>query len=254
MKPYEYHQQFKVKFCEADFNDELKTSVALSYMEEVACYSADELGFGYRYIRPLGYAFMVTAICCEFLKPVRLGETVTLKTWPLPPSYVIFGREYQFVSQTGETLANASSRWCLVDMANGKLLQSKVIEGQDYSTYNTRKVLDGVQWKIPNFTQADGELRFTMMVAYAEYDHNMHVNNTRYADYCMNCFSIDELSKTALKRFQISFVRQCKEGEVLRFYRKYAGDGVYYTQGFNEKDEIVVQARLDFVDREGADK
>lgn len=40
-----------------------------------------------------------------------------------------------------------------------------------------------------------------MTVANSEYDHNMHVNNTRYADYCFNCFSVAELKEKKLKGF-----------------------------------------------------
>ena len=220
-------------------------------MQEVACASAEELGFGYTYIAPRGYAFMVAGLCCEFLKPIRLWEKLVVKTWPLPPSYAVFGREYQFVSLAGELLANASSRWCLVDITSGKLLTSKVIEGQDYTTYNTTKALSEVQWKIPGFALDEGELRFTFKVANSEYDHNMHVNNTRYADYCINCFSIAELQNLFLTRFQISYQKQCREGETLRFFRKQTANGEYLVQGVNERDEIVVSARLNFVIDEG---
>ena len=41
--------------------------MVLAYLEEVACSSADELGFGYAFVKPRGYAFMVTNICCEFI-------------------------------------------------------------------------------------------------------------------------------------------------------------------------------------------
>ncbi len=246
MKAYEHIRKFQVKYCEADFKDELKTSVALSYMEEAACSSADELGFGYAYVKPKGYAFMVTNICCEFIRPVALGELVTVKTWPLPPSYVVFGREYQFFSETGENLMNASSRWCLIDMKTGKLLQSKAIDNQDYSSYNTTKVLENISWKIPSFKAEEGELRFTLRIANSEYDHNMHVNNTRYADYLFNCFTVAELAQKKLFRFSISYIKQCKEGELLRFYRKEDLDGSYLTQGVNEAGEIVVQARIAF--------
>ena len=85
MKPYEHIKEFSIKYCDADFKDEIKPSVALSLMEEVACSSADELGFGYAFIKPRGYAFMVSNICCEFLRPVRLGDRIRVKTWPLPP-------------------------------------------------------------------------------------------------------------------------------------------------------------------------
>ena len=250
MEKYQHEKQFQVKYCEVDFKDEIKVSTALSYMQEVACSSADELGFGYQFIKPKGYAFMVSGIYCEFLKPIRLGDIITVKTWPTPPSFVIFGREYQMFDSLGDLLLRASSRWCLVDMATGKILQSKHIDNQDYSTYNTDKAVEVSAWKIPTFTPSDGELKFTLKIANSEYDHNMHVNNTRYADYCLNCFSVDELSRRTLKSFAISYVKQCKEGQTLRFYFKYLENGAYLAHGFNEQDEIVVQSRLEFVENE----
>ena len=179
MDRYEHKQQFKIRQCEADFKNHLKISSALALLQEVACESAEELGIGYSYVHPKGYAFMVSGICCEFLRPIKLWENIIAKTWPLPPTYVIFGREYQFVSSKGDVLANASSRWCLVDLHTGKLAQSKVIEGQDYSTYNTTKVLSDVQWKIPGFENSEGELRHQLTVGIEDYDCNMHVNNAR---------------------------------------------------------------------------
>ncbi len=245
MSAYEHIQEFLVKYCEVDFKDELKTSTVLSYMEEAACSSADELGFGYGYVKPRGYAFMVASVACEFLTPVLLGERVRVKTWPTPPSHVVFGREYQFIAPSGEVQINASSRWVLIDVKSGKLLQSKVLTEQDYSTYNTAKVLEGVKWKIPAFPKEEGELKFSLRIANSEYDHNMHVNNTRYADYCFNCFSVEELSRLRLKEFILSYVKQCREGETLSFYRKRTEEG-YMTQGMNENGEIVVQARILF--------
>lgn len=246
MELYEHIKDFSIKYCDCDFKDEMKTSVALALMEEVACSSAEELGFGYQFVKPRGYAFMVTNICMEFLHPVSLGDTVRLKTWPLPPTRVTFGREYQFVLPTGETAANASSRWCLIDMKEGKLLQSKVLENQDYSTYNTTRVIEDVKWKIPAISPEEGRLCYTMTVGSSDYDHNMHVNNTRYADFCLNCFSIAELAIRRLKKFSITYVKQCKEGDVLRFYRKATEDKGYLVQGFNGDGETVVQSLMYF--------
>ncbi len=248
MDIYQHKREFSVKYCDVDFKDELKVSSALAYMEEVACSSADELGFGYAYVKPRGYAFMVSNIACEFLSPVPLGERLTVQTWPTPPTHVIFGREYQFLSPQGEVYLNASSRWCLIDMSTGKLLHAKTLTEQDYSTYNTARVLEGVKWKIPSFDKEGGEEKFQITIANSEYDHNMHVNNTRYADYCLNCFSVDELAVRRLKSFEISYVKQCKEGETLRFYRKEEA-GEYLVQGVNERDEIVVQARIRFAEK-----
>ena len=52
MEKYEHIKKFQIKYCDVDFKDELKVSTALAYMEEVACSSADDLGFGYAYVKP----------------------------------------------------------------------------------------------------------------------------------------------------------------------------------------------------------
>lgn len=246
MKNYAHKKEFSVRYCDVDFKDELKPSAVLAYLEESACSSADELGFGYAYVKPRGYAFMVSNIYCEFLSPVCLGKKIFVKTWPTPPTHVIFGREYQIQSPLGEVLINASSRWCLIDRTTGKLLQSKAIDNQDYSAYNTEKAVQAPLWRIPSFQTEEGMLKFSMTVANSEYDHNMHVNNTRYADYCFNCFSIEELAKRQVKSFGISYVKQCKEGDGLRFYRKDLENGEYLVQGLNGDGEKVVQAKITF--------
>ena len=64
--------------------------------------------------------------------------------------------------------------------------------------------------------------------------------------YCFNCFSVAELANKGLKKFLISYIKQCKEGEVLRFYRRSAENGEFFVQGLNEKEEIVMQALIGF--------
>ena len=238
MKLYEHFEQFKIKYCDVDFKDELKPSVLLSLLEDSAGASADELGFGYAYLKP---------IYCELLRPVNLWDEIVIKTWPLQPSHVIFGREYKVVDSKDVELIKASSRWCLIDMTTGKIAPSKMIDNQDYSTYNANKVFESVQWKIPTFNLEEGELKFTLTIANSEYDHNMHVNNTKYADYCFNCFSVQELANRKLKKFAISYVKQCKEGDILRFYLKATDtNGEYLVHGFNHDNELVVQSRIVF--------
>ena len=246
MMKYEHCKHFKIKYCDADFKDELKPSALLAYLEEVSCSSADELGFGYAYLKPRGFAFMVTGYHCDFIKPIPLGEVVNIKTWPTPPTHVIFGREYQVYTDTDELLLNATSRWCMVDLKNNKILPSKLLTEQDYTSYNTTKLHPDWRWKIPVFSPEEGVLKFTITIANSEYDHNMHVNNTRYADYCFNCFSIEELAKRQVKSFGISYVKQCKEGDGLRFYRKDLENGEYLVQGLNGDGEKVVQAKITF--------
>ena len=261
MQKYGYVEEFKIKYCDVDYKDEIKLSSVLAYLEEAACESGEELGFGYGYIKPRGYAFVISSICCELFAPMKLGERVNVVTWPTPPSHAIFGREYQIKSQDNtKTLLKCTSRWCLIDVREGKIVSSKAIDNQDYSTYNTDRALEWTDWKIPQFSIDEGELGFSLKIANSEYDHNLHVNNTKYADYCLNCFSIAELDLLSLKRFQISYHKQCREGDELRFYRKQTpcanetGEKEYVVWGVNQFNERVTSARLTFIAAEDARK
>ena len=247
MDRYECKQEIKIQHRDVDFKDEMKPSVVMAWMAEIAGVSADELGLGYSLLKPQGLAFVISNTCIEWEKAVPLYEKVCLKTWPLPPSFAVFRREYLFENMVGEILIKASSRWCLMDMKSGKIVSSKVLQGQDYTTYNTRMVLDDVQWKLPTFSWEGMSPSFSLTIANSEYDHNMHVNNARYADYCLNCFSLAELKTLRIKRFAITYVKQCHEGETLSFYRQDMGDGVYGVQGVNTSGEMVVCAQITMV-------
>lgn len=248
MKSYRHEEKFKVGFCDADFKDEIKISSLLSYFEIAASNSAEELGFGYSYLKAHGYAFFLCEIHCTFFKSVALGDALRLITWPTPPSYAVFGREFEGFFPNGEKAFAATSRWCAVDFASGRILTAKAFPEQDYtnsSIYDPQK--SGVPAeKMAKFLPEEGELRYFFTVANSEYDHNMHVNNTRYADYCLNCFSVAELAKKRLNGFAISYVKQCREGDELRFYRKDGENGVTLICGFNQRGENVVRAEFSF--------
>ena len=109
--------------------------------------------------------------------------------------------------------------------------------------------MENVQWKLSSFDCEECKLRFSITIANSEYDHNQHVNNTRYADYCLNCFTLSELADKWVKRFEITYVKQCKEGQTLRFYRLERGAEEYLLQGVNERGETVTQARIIFEKR-----
>ena len=247
MEKYKHDRQFTVRYSEVDFKDEMKISSVLSCLQEIACSSADELGFGYNFLQPQGIAFLLSGTYLQFNRPIRLGEKITARTWPTPPSYAVFGREYQIFDEKGEPLVNATSRWCAVQLNAGKILQSKFLFGQDYSGYNTDKALEISSPKIPQFdVEKEGELRYTMTVAHADYDHYFHVNNARYADYCANAFTLEEWSNWRLKSFFITYAKQCRAGDKLSFYRKPLERGEYLVQGVNGDGQTVVCTRFAF--------
>lgn len=202
-----------------DFKDDLKLSALLGLIQEAASTSADELGFGYGALKAHNYGFITVSTYCEFLAPIRLGDEITVETWPLPPRHVFFERDYRVKNGRGEVFANAASRWCLVDLANFSLLPPDALgETHKNCPYCNEKTVEIPPRKLPKLG-ADAREVYRMTVRASRCDHYLHANNTFYADFFCDCFTMEELRRP-VKDFQISYVKQAKPGAELILYKK----------------------------------
>ena len=217
MKEYALTKKYPLRYSDFDFKDELKISALLAFAQEAAGDSADELGFGYKDLKPKKLAFIIVNTYCELLRPVRLGSALTVTTWPLPPRHVIFERQYLAEDKEG-VCARLSSRWCLIDLENFSLLPPERLgQAHEACPYNPNKIVEAV-WKIPKLGDDAREV-YRMSVRNGHCDHYMHANNTRYADFFLDCFTADELSCRMVKCFQVAYGKQAKEGNELVLYR-----------------------------------
>lgn len=218
---YRNIKKYELKYTDVDAYDNLKPSSLLSFMEESACASADELGFGYNAISPLCLGFIIANLRTEFTRPIKLGETLEVHTWPLKPKHLIFLRDYEFYCN-GQKVGAGATRWCMIDTKTFSMKPvSAFFKEGDFDNYNTERSLDFSGWTLPAF---DGELVCSEKAGFSLYDHYFHVNNTKYAEFLLDAFSPEELNGKYIKNLQISFLKQCKWGETIEIYRKEDGN------------------------------
>ena len=55
----------EIRYSDVDFKDELSASALLAFAQDAAGTSADELGFGYGDLKPLGYGFLIVNTYCD---------------------------------------------------------------------------------------------------------------------------------------------------------------------------------------------
>lgn len=221
MSFYGHKKTYELRYSDCDFQDALKPSQLLALTQESACRSADELRFGYEDLKPLGVAFVIVNTYVKFYKQIRFGDALEIETWPMPPRRVFFEREYR-VCANGALAAAVASRWCLVDFKTFSLRTAEVLgKAHDECPYRDEKCVEAV-WKVQR--AREGKKVFEKRVTPSECDHYFHANNTRYADYFFDCFSMEELRRP-VDYFQISYEKQAKADTVLSFYREDTAEG-----------------------------
>ena len=92
---YRHIDEYHLKYTDVDAFDNLKLSSLLSFLEESACLSADELGFGYDNLAPAHKGFIVVNWYIELFRNIRLGDVLSVHTWPLKPKHLIFLRDFE---------------------------------------------------------------------------------------------------------------------------------------------------------------
>ena len=218
MGAYCHKRSFPLRYTDFDFRDRLKISTLLSLAQESAASSADELGFGYEALKQKNYGFITVNTDCILLSPAKLGDTLTVETWPLPPRHVIFERDYRISNQMGEIIALLASRWCLIDLPRFVMLPPTALGAvNDRCPYNSEKLFEP-KWKIER--AEGGREVYRTAVRQSLCDHYLHANNAKYADFFMDCFTMKELASRPIKAFQIAYIKQAKEGETLELFRE----------------------------------
>jgi len=239
---YRHKKIYELRYTDVDAFDNLKPSSLLSFLQESACLSAEELGFGYADIAPKNMGFIIVNWHVEFFRPVKLGDKLEVHTWPLRPKMLIFLRDFELFVE-GEKVGVVTSRWCMIDTKNYNVLPANAyFKEEDFESYNTERSIDFRAWKIPQIS--GGETVYTKKVTYSDYDHYFHVNNTKYADFLADAFTVEDFKGKYIKTLQVSYVKQCKIGEIIDFVRE-ERDGAYYIDG-KVDGELRVQFKVVF--------
>lgn len=240
---YCHCKDYEIRYTDVDASDNLKLSSLLSLMEESACLSAEELGFGYSALQPKNYGFIMVNWYIDLNRAVKLGEILTIHTWPIKPKRLIVLRDFELYVGS-ERVGVATSRWCLVDLVNFKMLPSTAALDENIQ-YNDFRSVDVSNIKVPDCN--GGKLCYSKVVTYSDYDHYNHVNNTKYADFLLDAFTVDEMKDKSYSEVRITYVKQSKEGEKIDFCRAPLDDGSWVVEG-KVGDEKRIQMQIKFND------
>jgi acyl-ACP thioesterase len=79
-------------------------------------------------------------------------------------------------------------------------------------------------------------------VGYSDIDINEHLNNAKYIDYIMDCFSLKLHKKYNISSIQIDYLHEALPGEIIQLYTDTAGlkDNFVYIEGINENTSSTI--------------
>lgn len=184
---------------------------------DIAARHASLLGVGMNDMAKRGLFWVTARTKVHLIRRPAMGETVTVQTWPDPPSRIRGDRGYRIVGG-GEVLVQGKTEWAVVDIENGSLQQFKDIYPPELE-FRTPPALETPFVRVPDKFEGV-EPYYSYEVRSTDIDVGHHMNNTAYIRALLSSFSNEALRAMDVRDIDVVYRASCYEGETLDFYKK----------------------------------
>lgn len=181
-------QTFKVRYDECDAYGHLNNAVYLDFMQEVAIGHSNAAGYNGARYEAMQRTWLIRETQIEYLRPVRQGEVVTVRTWVESMRRALARRAYEFtLDEGGERVAQAYSDWVFLD--RDRQAPTSIPE-EIVSSFDPEGKLQRAFTRQP-FPEPPapppGAFKLRRRVEWRDIDQMFHLNNAAYLTYAEDC-------------------------------------------------------------------
>ena len=206
-----YQQQFEINGSAVDCFGRLKPSMILFYAQEVAGSHFALLSMDYETLQQRGLFWAITRCKVQILRLPRIGEKITVKTWPMPTTRVAYPRFVVGCDEQGNEVFKVMSLWVLMDIHS----RAMVLPGK--SGITVEGTIRGNELTAPGGIVPKTMSSHTVRrVCFNDLDRNGHMNNTRYLDWMLDLLSADFHREHPFREFTLCYHSEALEGQELQ--------------------------------------
>lgn len=229
MKEMKYSTKITLYNSYFDVNDNLGIKSILNIFQDVASIHAEEIGVGYKAMLDKNLYWVLSRIKLDIIKMPNINQTVVVETWPHIKGKIDFDRDMKVLSEEGEVLIIATSKWCVIDTVNRTLQRTENVN------YNGEYCLNvNYEQRFNKIVVPSEQIneKFKYIVRFSDLDHNKHMNNTNYASLVVN--AIDNKN---IKHFEINYLNECKLNDEIDIFSINTEQGEYI---IGKNNDVVV--------------
>ena len=234
-----YKKDFEVSSYNIDKNMNLSLVTTMGILQDIANDHCETLNADRWSLLKSSNAYWVTTkVKLDIEKMPQMNDNFVAETWCLKNSAVKFERDARFYNNEKKFI-NISSEWVAIDADTHKIRPAKtIVFPYDMECREDRAI--GGKFAILNHSVSEDDKVYSRTIYSSDIDVNNHVNNCFYSRFVLDCFTNEFLKNNPLKTYEIHFVHEAKEGDILDFYRKNVDGGIYIEAKNGEQTIIKV--------------
>jgi len=238
---------FTVHSFDADAFGLLSPAALAGYLQEAAGRSADTLGFGMGRLGEQGLAWVLSRQRVVLDAPVRLGDALTVETWPSGIDRIQALRDFK-LWRGGVEVGRALTSWLVMELATRRPRRpDRILPPERHA--QAGHVLPPFGAALPALETAALERRF--QVRFADIDAVGHVTNASYIGWAMEAIEEPAWRARRLASLDVQFLAETTLGQTILSRSAPDGDGALLHEVVREEDgKPLARARTTWVTRE----
>jgi acyl-ACP thioesterase len=240
-----WKEDFYIKSYEVDHKNRLRINQLFNFMQEAAGNHAYKLGCGYDDLKSESLIWVLSKVKVELDRYPGWGEKITVETWPKGAFRLYASRDFLFRDEKGEVIGRATTIWLLLDahsLRPQRVDSLKINYHENASRHALQESLEKIRYRGIN------ETVFERSVSYNDIDVNNHVNNAKYVDWILDCFSYKLFSEKYIKSIQLNYVNAARPDEriAVKMAKDAENSDCYYLEGSNaDNDSCIFEAKVE---------
>jgi len=196
-----------------DFNNRLMLGHLGNYMLNAADFHSRDRKFGFDYLTTIHRAWVLSRFAMEIEKMPKAYDKFYIETWVESAMRYFTKRNFKVSSLDGkEVYAYGKSIWAMIDTRSRQ--PQNILEVNDglISDYIDKEYPCPIADVSRVIINDDLQKCRSMHPKYSDLDINGHVNSVKYIDHILDLMPAQTYKETPLKRFEIAYVAEAREG------------------------------------------
>ena len=216
------NEQLRIRYRDVNREGTVKAYSWFDFMQEIAADHAAALRFGYREMTDLGVFWVLARLKLRIARRVRVGETLTLETWPGAFRRLFAARHFRFLAADGGEVATASSQWMILSLESQRPQRVEMIGDRMPDTSDLPAYFDFPS-RLPS-VPAEG-MAAAFPIRYSMEDVNGHLNNAQYMALAQDAVEDEFGSPVVFEELEATFHSAVRAPDELRLYTAPAAGG-----------------------------
>lgn len=217
--------EFLAEPFHCDFASRLFMGHLGNHLLNAADFHSNDRGYGMNYLMPRHKTWVLSRLAIEMQEMPKSYDRFTVETWVESAMKYFTSRNFKICAsasdvseETEKVYGYGKSVWAMID--------TETRQPVDIFSIHDGLIKEYIETEKPCPIAAssrvkmgkDAELVRTIHTYYNDVDVNGHINSVKYIEHVLDLFDLDYYKTHFLQRFEIAYVAESHQGDLLNFY------------------------------------